>query len=105
MSKIVKVSFAGLLVLALCAVAFAQSTTAGAIGGVVTNPNKEVVPGAAVAVRNVETNKEESATTDDQGRFKVVNLQPGIYAVTINSSGFSPYSNERVVVEVGRETT
>lgn len=105
MSKIVKLSFLCLLLLGLSSVAVAQSTTAGAVGGVVTNPNKEVVPGADVVVRNVGTNKEESATTDDQGRFKVVNLQPGIYAVTINSAGFSPYSNERVVVEVGRETT
>ena len=105
MSKIIKFSFAGLLVLALCAVALAQSTTAGAIGGVVSNPNKEVVPGASVTVRNAETNKEDSATTDDQGRFKVVNLQPGTYVVTINSPGFSPYTNERVVVEVGRETS
>src|SRR5687767_11513616 len=105
MSKIIKLSFAGLLVLALCAVALAQSTTAGAIGGVVSNPNKEVVPGASVTVRNAETNKEDSATTDDQGRFKVVNLQPGTYVVTINSPGFSPYTNERVVVEVGRETS
>jgi len=105
MSKIVKLSFVCLLVLAISAIAVAQSTTAGAIGGVVSNPNKEVVPGASVTVRNVGTNKEDSATTDDQGRFKVVNLQPGIYAVSITSPGFSPYSNERVVVEVGRETT
>src|SRR5215208_6955804 len=104
MSKIIKCSFAGLLVLALCAVAFAQSTTTGAIGGVVTNPNKEVVSGAAVAVKNLETNKEETATTDDTGRFKVANLQPGRYSVTVNSSGFSPMVSENVIVEVGRET-
>ena len=105
MSKTVKVFFVSLLVLAFSTVAFAQSTTAGAIGGVVSNPNKEVVPGASVTVRNAGTNKEDSATTDDQGRFKVVNLQPGIYVVTVSSTGFSPYTNERVVVEVGRETT
>ena len=105
MSKFVKLYFVCLLVFAFSAVAFGQSTTAGAIGGVVTNPNKEVVPGASVTVRNAGTNKEDSATTDEQGRFKVVNLQPGTYVVTIDSAGFSPYTNERVVVEVGRETT
>jgi outer membrane receptor protein involved in Fe transport len=104
MSKIIKCSFAGLLVLAMCAIAFAQSTTTGAIGGVVTNPNKEVVAGASVTVKNVETNKEEAATTDDTGRFKVANLQPGRYSVTVNSSGFSPMTNENVIVEIGRET-
>ena len=104
MSKIIKFSLAGLLVLAFCAISFAQSTTTGAIGGVVTNPNKEVVPGAAVSVKNLGTNKEETATTDDTGRFKVANLQPGRYSVTVNSSGFSPMTNENVIVEIGRET-
>jgi outer membrane receptor protein involved in Fe transport len=104
MSKIVKLSYVCLLVLALSVVALAQSTTTGAIGGVVTNPNKEVVPGAAVSVKNIGTNKEDAATTDDTGRFKVANLQPGNYAVTVNSSGFSPMTVENVVVEIGRET-
>jgi hypothetical protein len=105
MSKIVKLCFVGLLVFAMSAVAFAQSTTTGSIGGVVTNPNKEVVPGAAVTVKNIGTNKEDTATTDDTGRFKVANLQPGNYSVTVNSSGFSPSAMENVVVEIGRETT
>src|ERR1043166_520080 len=102
MSKIVRVCFVSLLVLALSAVAFAQSTTTGSIGGVVTNPNKEVVSGAAVTVKNVGTNKEDTATTDDTGRFKVPNLQPGNYSVTVNSGGFSPSTMDNVVVEIGQ---
>src|ERR1043166_7508445 len=104
MSKIVRFIFVSMLVLALSAIAFAQSTTTGSIGGVVTNPNKEVVTGAAVSVKNNGTNKEDSATTDDSGRFKVPNLQPGNYTVTVNSSGFSPSTMDNVVVEIGRET-
>ena len=104
MSKIVKLSFVFLVVLALSGITMAQSTTTGAIGGVVTNPAKEVVPGAAVSVKNIGTNKEDTATTDDTGRFKVANLQPGTYSVTVNSSGFSAMTVENVVVEVGRET-
>ena len=90
MLQTIKLFLVSLLVVAFSAVAFAQSTTTGSIGGVVTNPKKEVVPGAAVSVKNIGTNKEDTATTDDTGRFKVANLQPGIYSVTINSSGFSP---------------
>jgi outer membrane receptor protein involved in Fe transport len=105
MSKTVKLFFTSLLVFALSAVAFAQSTTTGSIGGVVSNPNKEVVAGASVMVKNMGTNKEDTATTDDTGRFKVANLQPGNYSVTVNASGFSPMSSENVVVEVGRETS
>jgi hypothetical protein len=105
MSRITKLSFVCLFLLAFSALTFAQSTTTGSIGGVVTNPNKEVVPGAAVSVKNIGTNKEDTATTDDSGRFKVANLQPGNYAVTVNSTGFSPTTQENVVVEIGRETT
>ncbi|HKG45612.1 MAG TPA: TonB-dependent receptor [Pyrinomonadaceae bacterium] len=104
MSKIVKLFLMSLMVFAVSAVGLAQSTTTGSIGGVVSNPNKEVVPGATVAVRNTGTNKEDTATTDDTGRFKVANLPPGTYAVKINSSGFSPLTQENVIVEVGRET-
>ncbi len=104
MLKIVRLSFVSLLVLALSAVAFAQSTTTGSIGGVVTNPAKEVVAGAEVTAKNIGTNKEDTATTDDTGRFKVANLQPGIYSVTVNSAGFSPMTVENVTVEIGRET-
>src|SRR6185436_13664934 len=94
MSKIVKLAFAFLVVLALSSIALAQSTTTGAIGGVVTNPNKEVVPGAAVSVKNLGTGKEDSATTDDSGRFKIGNLQPGGYSVTVNASGFGAFTQE-----------
>src|SRR5947209_1119702 len=106
MSKFFRFALVAMLIAAMSALqAFAQSTTTGAIGGVVTNPNNEVVANATVSVRNVETNKEDTAQTDDQGRFRVVNLQPGNYNVTINSTGFSQFAQERVVVEVGRVTT
>jgi outer membrane receptor protein involved in Fe transport len=105
MSKFVKLSFVLSVILGMSAIAFGQSTVSGAIGGLVTNPNKEVVPNAAVTVRNAETNKEETATSDDQGRFKVPGLQPGSYVVTISGAGFSTYTQEKVLVEVGRETT
>lgn len=105
MSKFVKLTFVFLLVLSMSAIAFGQSTTFGAIGGVITNPSNEVVPGAEVKVLNIETNQEDTATTDDQGRFRILNLVPGTYTVTINGAGFSAFTQERVVVEVGRETT
>jgi outer membrane receptor protein involved in Fe transport len=105
MSKILRFSLITLLLLAMSALALAQSSTQGAIGGVITNPNKEVVPGATVTVRNVETNKESTAQADDEGRFRIVQLNPGNYTVTIAAAGFANFTQERVVVEVGRVTT
>src|SRR5437870_5415919 len=102
MFKSLRYVFVSLLVVVMCALsAMAQSTTTGAIGGTVTNPNKEVIPGATVTVKNLGTNKEDTAVTDDQGRFRVVNLAPGSYSVAINAQGFAPFNVGNLTVEVG----
>ncbi len=106
MFKFLRFSITSLVLVAMCALsAMAQSTVTGAISGTVTNPNKEVVAGATVTAKNNGTNKEATATTDDNGGFKIVNLDPGTYTVTVNGSGFAPISNDSVVVEVGRATS
>src|SRR6266705_3733198 len=102
MCKSLRFIFVSLLIMGMCALsAMAQSTTTGAIGGMVTNPNREVIPGATITVKNLETNKEDTAVSDDQGRFRVVNLVPGSYSVAFSSSGFAPFSVDKLIVEVG----
>src|SRR3954463_9404273 len=83
--------------------AAAQSTTQGAIGGTAKDPQNAVVPNATIVVKNDETNKEFTATTDDEGNFRVAQLQPGNYTVTVNATGFAPFT-AKFVVEVGRVT-
>src|SRR6266567_2479199 len=99
MCKSLRFIFVSLLIMGMCALsAMAQSTTTGAM---VTNPNREVIPGATITVKNLETNKEDTAVSDDQGRFRVVNLVPGSYSVAVSSSGFAPFSVDKLIVEVG----
>src|SRR4051794_17849070 len=105
MHKSFRFLFAALLVFALSALCSAQSTTTGAIGVSVTDPQGAVVANAAVTVRNTETSKEDTATTDSEGRARIVNLNPGTYSVTVNGSGFGAYTQNAVVVEIGRVTS
>ncbi|HLL74788.1 MAG TPA: TonB-dependent receptor [Pyrinomonadaceae bacterium] len=82
----------------------AQSNTTGAIGGTVKDPNGAVVVGAAVTATNRQTNREATATTDGEGRFRLVELQPGNYTLRVNASGFGEFTRPTVVVEVGLVT-
>jgi hypothetical protein len=105
MSKLLRLTIVACLMVAMGAIsAFAQSTVTGAIGGLVTDPNGAVLPNATVTARNTETNKEDTATSSSEGRFRIVNLQPGTYTVAINAQGFGTFTQEKVVVEVGRVT-
>jgi hypothetical protein len=85
-------------------VAFAQSTTDGAIGGLVADQTGGSLPGVTVTARNVATNAFAEATTDTTGRFLVIRLQPGVYAVEVSLAGFATQRREKIIVEVGRVT-
>ncbi|MGH9956328.1 MAG: carboxypeptidase regulatory-like domain-containing protein, partial [Pyrinomonadaceae bacterium] len=104
MSIILRFSIIAVLFTALGATAMAQSTTDGAVGGVVKDPQGAVVQGATVTARNEGTNKDSTATTDAEGGFRIVQLQPGSYTVEVNATGFGAFTQPSVIVEVGRIT-
>jgi outer membrane receptor protein involved in Fe transport len=84
--------------------ALGQSTTEGAVGGTVVDPQGHVVQGASVVVRNNATAEEFKAKTNSIGYFRVGQLQPADYTVTIQAEGFAAYKAEKVIVTVGSLT-
>ena len=77
------------------AIAAAQST----IGGVVTDPSGAVLPGVTVeAASSALIEKTRAVTTDDQGRYSIVDLRPGVYTVAFSLQGFSTISREGIQV-------
>lgn len=90
---------------ALAMFAAAQSTTDGAIGGTVYDPQGAVVPNAKVTVHNNATNAEQSVDTDASGNYRITKLQPAVYTVSVSAANFAAYRAERVVVEIGSVTT
>ncbi len=85
--------------------AAAQSTVTGAIGVVAKDPQGAVIPGATVTAHNEETNAESTATTDSEGRARVTELQPGHYTLNVSANGFATFTQQNVIVEVGRVTS
>ena len=99
-----RITLAAALLLLLGFAAHAQGTTEGAIGGTVIDPQNALVPNASVTVRNNATNAEKTDNTDSQGYFRITNLAPGHYTVTVSAGGFANYEAKDVVVEVGTLT-
>src|ERR671930_173089 len=68
--------------------AIAQQTSA--IAGVVRDTSGAVLPGVTVeAASPVLIEKVRTVVSDDQGRYNIVDLRPGTYAVTFTLPGFN----------------
>jgi hypothetical protein len=74
------------------------SAAGGSLAGTVTDPKGALVAGATVTVASTITDQKFTATTDQQGRYKVEGLPPGVYVVTISAKGFSDVKREGVAV-------
>ena len=76
---------------------FAQ-TTSGEIRGRVVDPGDAVVVGAEATLINENTNERRSATTNGQGEFVFVAVQPGTYSVSVTSKGFKTFEKRELVL-------
>ncbi len=71
------------------------------ITGRVTDATGAVVPGVAVLVVNTETNFQFTATTNQEGLYRLQSLQPGPYRITFTAAGFKKLVQENVDLRAG----
>ncbi|HYP01419.1 MAG TPA: carboxypeptidase-like regulatory domain-containing protein, partial [Pyrinomonadaceae bacterium] len=94
---------AQLVALLFCFAAFAVPLHAqnnkGTILGTITDPNGGLVAGAKVTALNLATGSVAEDTTSEEGLYTIPNLEPGMYRVTIEATGFRTVVNESVKVE------
>jgi NADH-quinone oxidoreductase B subunit len=83
----------------LPAPAAAQTVTASVTGSV-RDASEAVVPGAAVEIRNHDTNQVWQTVTDLRGRFRIVYLPVGDYHLSVQLSGFTT-ANANLMLAVG----
>ncbi len=90
-------------ILCFMGTAFAQDPR-GSIRGRVVDSSNSFVPGAAVSAVNAVTGIRAAAQTNQEGMYSIPFLPPGLYTVTAELSGFSPWSRGGVQVRVSETT-
>jgi hypothetical protein len=93
-----------ILLLSNAAPVWAQSTSTGTVVGTVADPSGAVVAGATVTLTDPATKTSRSVTTNEAGRYILVDVTPSNYDVTISKQGFST-TKTQTIVSVGSAVT
>ncbi len=92
---------AGALVLLCMTMSLAGQTSTGTLRGRVTDPSGAVLPKATITVTSA-SGKQAVATTNGQGNYEINGLAPGTYTVTTVAPGFSPDTEQGIVIVAGQ---
>ena len=81
---------------------FAQDLDDVTISGRITDSNNAPIVGATVVAIIVETRTERTAVTDEEGRYRIIELQPGTYNVRASANGFGAKENQGFITIAGQ---
>src|SRR6185295_4171905 len=79
-----------------------QDLDTASISGVVRDQNGAAIPGALIDVTLSKNSARRNAITDSQGRYRLIQLEPGTYTVQVNSSGFASQELKAVTIVSGQ---
>ncbi len=93
------------LLLAAFPLILSAQQTLGGIAGTVTDATGSAVPGAAVDVRDIDTNLKVKTTASNNGTYEMLNLPVGNYSVSFSKDGFKTEAHTAIIVQGNRTTT
>jgi len=78
----------------------------GSLRGTVQDATGARIPAARILVRSLDSASEREASSEDRGEFRLEDLAPGAYRVTVAAAGFAPAQAEvSIAVSSVREIT
>ena len=78
-----------ILVLLVLTISTSAQVTTADITGTVTDSSGQLVVGATVTISNPKTGFSRTTTTNDSGSFRISELPPDAYTITVEASNFS----------------
>src|SRR5215471_14740749 len=88
--------------LSLFAACLAGQTVSSSIVGTVLDPANAVVPNASVTVTARDTGSVRSVVTDGSGIFRILDVTPGLYSLSVKATGFKGYTQTNLTVEANQ---
>ncbi|MEP7211840.1 MAG: carboxypeptidase regulatory-like domain-containing protein [Acidobacteriota bacterium] len=58
------------------------------ISGRIVDSNNQAVVGATIKATETQTGVERTVTSNEEGRYSIIELKPGVYKVIVNATGF-----------------
>ncbi len=86
----------------LSSVAFAQGSSV--IQGTVTDAaNGKAIGDAVVSVNSAAIGQEQTVVTDSAGYYRIPQLPPGVYTLTLQRDTYRPYTRSQITVRIDRQ--
>jgi hypothetical protein len=80
----------------------AQDLDDVSLGGIVADQNGAVVPGATLTATLLRTKAVRTVVTDGEGRYRLVELPPGVYALRVARAGFADAERTELATVAGQ---
>src|SRR6185369_8978164 len=104
--SLTRVMLACMTVLLCIGTAMSQAqSNAADLQGTIRDPNGAAIVNANVMARNLGTNLTREATTNEDGFYKILNLPPGNYEVTVKAPNYKTGVIHLVTLTVGQTAT
>lgn len=72
------------------------------ITGRVLDPNGAIIPGATIEATLVRTSATRTTVTDDEGRYRIIQLEPGVYNLRASFAGFATLEKKELSFIAGK---
>jgi hypothetical protein len=69
--------------------------------GAVYDTEKNSLPGASITVRNLKTGYEYSVISQDDGLYRIAQIQPGLYEMNVELQGFVTGKKQNLTLNIG----
>ncbi len=102
MKKLTKSSLVLLLLLFSNSIFAQTQSTTGVVQGTISDQSGAVVPAATVEIKNLDTNLTKTLSSDSDGRFVFLQLQPGRYKLEVSKQGYAKLLQENLTLTVGQ---